>query len=83
MDVILEESKLKELGVCSEYLKSPEWDEGRRALVYTNWDRTVARLLERRETAAYLKKLIAHGLVPMTENQFREAREAHRRMRDE
>lgn len=61
---------------CDVYLRSPEWDAERQALVYPDWSATVARLLSTRAGITWLDYLVKRGLVPMTRDEFNAARKA-------
>jgi len=74
MQVVITKAQLDEQRACSAYLKSPEWDAGQQALVYSDWDATVARLLSSRIGTVFLDFLVVHGLVPMTVTEFIDAR---------
>jgi hypothetical protein len=63
-------------GNCGAHLNSPEWDAEQEALVYQNWDATVTRLLSSRRGTVHLEWLVVRSLVPMTVDQFLEARKA-------
>jgi hypothetical protein len=77
MQVIVHIDQLKEKGACSAYLRSPEWISDQQALVYPDWGATVSRLLSTRAGVTYLSWLVGRGLVPMTQEEFAEARKAH------
>lgn len=75
MRVVIPLSALQANHACDAYLRSPEWDSGAQALVYPDWDATVARHLAMGpEGITHLDWLIAHKLVPMTTAQLVEAR---------
>ena len=68
MQVIITKAQLEANRACKAYLTSPEWNG--EALVYSDWDATVKRLLTTRSGTVYLDYLVAHGLVPMTKDEF-------------
>lgn len=74
MQVIITKDQLEKAHACSVYSKSIEWDESRQALVYSDWGKTVERLLATRAGTAYLDFLVVRGLVPMTKEALTEAR---------
>jgi hypothetical protein len=76
MEVIVTKEQLRE--TCGVHTSSPEWNAEREALVYPDWDATVARLLSTRKGTAYLDALVARGIVPMTRDEFIEARKSRR-----
>lgn len=80
-EVVITKDRLEEARACRVYLDSPEWDKEREALVYTDWDATVRRLMSAREGMAYLDFLVARELVPMTKDTFQAMRSALRTAR--
>lgn len=76
MQVVIPISSLKGHNACKAYLASPEWNEEKQALVYDDWAKTAARLFETRAGMSYLNWLVANKLVPMSTNEFTEARKA-------
>ena len=82
MQVVIAKDKLLALNACDAYLKSPEWDPARQALVYSDWEATVDRLSATRDGIVFLEWLVARELVPMTRVELsgirRAAREARR-----
>lgn len=76
MRVVVPKEKLEQAKACKAYLKSPEWNG--EALLYSDWSKTVERLLSTRAGTTYLGFLVARGLVPMTKEELIEARHAAR-----
>jgi hypothetical protein len=74
MEVIIEKAQLLAFDACGAYLKSPEWDAEREALVYSDWAATVDRLTATRDGVGLLGWLVARKLVPMTRAEFVKAR---------
>lgn len=75
MKVVIRLAELQAHKACDDYLRSPEWDEGQQALVYSDWDATVARHFAMGPLGVVrLGWLVGSGLVPMTAVQFIEAR---------
>jgi len=71
MRVVIPLSKLQACNACDAYLRSPEWDKEEQALVYPDWDATVARHLAMGlEGIVRLQWLVTNKLVPMTESEF-------------
>lgn len=70
MQVVITREKLVASNACDVYLKSPEWDAEQGALVYSNWDASVARLLSTRRGIKFLGFLVESKLVPMTTSEF-------------
>lgn len=70
--VVVTKAQLETAHACRAYLKSPEWDG--EALVYSDWDATVKRLLSTSAGVGYLNFLVVRGLVPMTLDEFKERR---------
>jgi hypothetical protein len=70
--VVIPKEKLVELKACSVYLDSPEWNG--EALVYSNWEETVERLMSTGPGITYLGFLVAKKLVPLTKDEFRALR---------
>lgn len=79
MRVVIKLSELRAHNPCGAFhLDSPEWDEQEQALVYPDWDATVARHLAMGPTGVVrLEWLVARKLVPMTTAQLAAARKAH------
>lgn len=73
MRVVVTKDQLKSNRACAVYSKSPEWDSGQEALVYSDWTKTIERLLSSRAGAEQLGWLVAHGLVPMTKSELIDA----------
>jgi hypothetical protein len=78
MQVVITKDQLEKVHACTRYLNSPEWDAGQQALVYSDWEATIARLLSSRRGTMYLEFFVVHELVPMTKSQFLEAKKAVR-----
>ncbi len=78
MQVIITEGQLKASHACPVYADSPEWDREQSALVYPDWEASVARLLSTRAGRGYLQFLVSRGLVPMTKEEFDVALAARR-----
>lgn len=76
MQVIITRAELVAARACDVYLTSPEWNG--EALVYSDWNATVMRLLSNRISSRYLDFLVARKLVPMTTEEFIAARNALR-----
>jgi hypothetical protein len=74
MQVVITKDRLVASNACPVYLDSPEWDKEQQALVYSDWDATVVRLLSTPRGTKYLGFLIKSELVPMTQAQFTEVR---------
>ena len=51
-----------------------DWDEEQEALVYDDWDETVARLSSTKDGLGLLAWLVSRALVPMTLMQLRKIR---------
>jgi len=75
--VVITKNQLDGSHACPVYLDSPEWDEGRKALVFADWDVAVARMLSSRPGTTYLSFLVAKKLVPMTMDEFAAALKTH------
>lgn len=75
VQVVISKNKLEQLGACKAYLTSPEWNG--EALVYSDWDATVKRLMSTGPGVTYLGFLVAKELVPMTKEEFARTRAAH------
>jgi hypothetical protein len=54
------------------YLSSPEWNESQGALVYTDFEATVERLMSTPFGRDRLRWLVHHELVPMTTSALKE-----------
>lgn len=78
MQVVITIARLKGSNACSVYLDSPEWDNEQQALVYTDWEASVARLLSTRAGTAHLSFLVSRELVPMTREEFKTVLTARR-----
>ncbi len=74
MQVVVTKDQLVRNRACSAYMRSPEWDAEAQALVYTNWSKTVKRLLSTRKGISFLDWLVIHKLVPMTAEDLARAR---------
>jgi len=78
MEVIITRDQLEAAGACDVYLRSPEWDaehnEGTGALVYSDWEATVARLSSTQAGLGRLGYLVGKRLVPMSRIEFRTLR---------
>ena len=79
MEVIITKAQLEACGACSKFLASPEWDPEQEALVYSDWDETVARHLVSKEMLGLLGFLVTHKLVPMTQPEYQKLRQETRR----
>jgi hypothetical protein len=76
--VIIDRLTLKRNHACLAAYASPEWDEKLQALVYSDWDKTVARHVAMGPQGFdRLEWLVRHKLVPMTKEQFDALKEAH------
>jgi hypothetical protein len=75
MQVVIPKEKLEALKACDAYIKSPEWNG--EALVYSDWDATVRRLMSTGPGITFLGYLVKNELVPMTKEEFRQARVTH------
>jgi len=73
MRVVVTKDQLKSNNACAVYSKSPEWDAKKEELVYTDWTKTVERLLSNRAGMGQLSWLVGKGLVPMTKGELTEA----------
>jgi hypothetical protein len=78
MQVIITKDQLAANSACPAYLTSPEWSTEQEALVYVDWDATVARLAQTQAGIDYLGWLVRCSLVPMTRSQFAATRRAAR-----
>jgi hypothetical protein len=77
MQVVIQKSELEAAHACKKsYLKSPEWNG--EALVYSDWDKTVKRLLSTPAGTTYLGFLVLRKLVPMTADELSAAKRATR-----
>jgi len=76
MQVVIPISALKERKACLVYLQSPEWDSEREALVYTDWAKTVTRLMSTPNGRIWLGWLAGAKLVPMSVGEFNALRKA-------
>jgi hypothetical protein len=74
MQVVITKDQLVASKACSVYFDSPEWNAEQQALVYADWNVTVERLLSDRAGTTYLDFLVSKNLVPMTREEFKEAR---------
>jgi len=75
MQVTIPKSRLEEEHACKDYFDSPEWNG--EALVYADWDQTVARLMTTRQGVLHLSWLVSHKLVPMSIEEFAAIRRTH------
>jgi hypothetical protein len=76
--VVIDNAALRRNRSCKGAYTSPEWDESAQALVYSDWDATVKRLLDKGQLGAdELEWFIHHKLVPMTMAEFIAAKAAH------
>jgi hypothetical protein len=75
MQVVIPKEKLEALRACDAYTKSPEWNG--EALVYSDWDATVIRLMSTGPGITFLGYLVKNELVPMTKEEFKKARAKH------
>lgn len=78
MQVVITKKQLQDEKSCGAHLNSPEWSESEQALVYTDWDATVERLLSTNNGTDFLDWLVLKQLVPMTKDEFIQARNARR-----
>ncbi len=82
MQHVITKAQLLAKNACDAIYASPEWDAEQEALVYPDWEATVARLAGSRHGIDRLGWLVARELVPMTRSEFakvrREARLAQR-----
>jgi hypothetical protein len=74
MRVRIDKAVLKRHRACTAAYTSVEWDEAQQALIYNDWEASIARLLSSPEGVKQLEWLVAHKLVPMTEAEFSEAK---------
>jgi hypothetical protein len=79
MKVVIPRAVLKQNRACSAAYVSPEWDEKEDAIVFSDWDKTVQRLLAKPngEGLDQLDWYVAHKLVPMTASEFAELKRKH------
>lgn len=83
MKVVIRLAELQAHKACDAYLRSPEWDEKEQALVYPDWDATVARhLTGEREKMGHLEWMVANKLVPMTAQELFSAKQKARGTRN-
>jgi hypothetical protein len=66
MKVVITEDQLRAAKACDAYLKSPEWDSDRRALVYADIDQTIQRLSAHVSGRVHLHFLVDKKLIPLT-----------------
>lgn len=79
MRVVVRLVELQAHNVCDAYLRSPFWDEGEQALVYPDWAAAVTQYMTMGISGVMrLGWMVARRLVPMTTDQFVEARKAAR-----
>jgi hypothetical protein len=78
MLIIIPKAQLDAAQPCTPryYTSSPEWDEAQEALVYTDWDATVTRLMSRHFGRFFLGWLVERRLVPMTPSDLKAALKA-------
>lgn len=82
MEVVITKAQLTAANACDRYLESPEWDADREALVYSDWDATVARHLVSVEMLLRLEFLVSRNLVPMARGDFAKLkRETRKKLR--
>jgi hypothetical protein len=71
MRVVIRLAELQACNACDAYLLSPEWDAKEQALVYPDWDATVARHLAMGPGGIVrLSWLVHNKLVPMTAHEL-------------
>ena len=70
MRVVIKKETLKLRRACDAAYTSPEWDETLQALVYSDFDKTVKRLMSTPEGVKHLAWHVHHKHVPMTQVQF-------------
>lgn len=69
--IVIDKATLKQRRACRAAYTSPEWDEKLQALVFSDWDKTVARLIAKgREGIDQLEWWVRQKLVPMTVEQL-------------
>jgi len=78
MQVVITKDQLEKSSACLVYLDSPEWDTSRQALVYSDWEKTVERLMSTRAGTTYLDFLVVRKLVPMTTAELAQKRQVAR-----
>ena len=76
--IVIDKATLKNRRACPAAYTSPEWDEKLQALVFTDWDKTVARLLAKgQEGLDQLEWWSRQKLVPLTPEQFAALKKEH------
>lgn len=76
--IVIDKATLKRHRACRDAYTSPEWDEKLQALVFADWDKTVARLLAKGPKGLeQLEWWVNHKLVPMTAEQFAAIKKEH------
>lgn len=78
MKVVIDNATLRWHRSCRATYTSPEWDAKLQALVYSDWDKTVARLLAKGQDGIdQLEWFVNHKLVPMTAEQLAKIKKEH------
>jgi hypothetical protein len=76
--IVVSKATLKQRRACRAAYTSPEWDEKEQALVFSDWDKTVARLLAKgQEGIDQLEWWVRQKLVPMTTDEFAKIKKEH------
>jgi hypothetical protein len=76
--IVVDKATLKRHRACRAAYTSPEWDEKLQALVFNDWDKTVARLLAKgQEGVDQLEWWVRQKLVPMTAEEFAKIKKEH------
>ena len=76
--VVIDNATLRHHRSCRAVYTSPEWDAKLQALVYPDWDKTVARHVAMgKDGFDRLEWLVNHKLVPMTKEQFDALKKEH------
>jgi len=69
--VVIPIATFKRLRACGAAYNSPEYDAEQDAVVFSDWDKTVERLLAKgRQGLNEIDWCVAHKLVPMTREEF-------------
>lgn len=72
MKVVIPKAVLDQHRACTAAYTSPEYDAEQEALVYSDWDKTVERLLAKgKEGIDMLDWHTFNKLVPMTRDEFK------------
>ena len=77
MKVVIDKDTLKRHRACRAAYSSPEWDEEKQALIYSDWNATISRLLARPGGLDMIEWFVNHKLVPMTEAEFEMLKKKH------